>query len=42
MENLFESNVTNLIMKDVSSKVTDGTSVNTGHNNGLGNIFQDY
>ena len=42
MENLLESNVTNLKMKDVSSLVTNGTSVNTGHNNGLWNIFQDY
>ena len=27
-------------MKDDSSLVTDGTSVNTGHNNGLWKIFQ--
>ena len=42
MENLLGSNVTNLIMKEVSSLVTDGTSVNTGNNNGLWNIFQHY
>ena len=41
MENLIGSNVTNLIMKEVSSLVTYGTSVNTGHNNGLWKIFQD-
>ena len=35
MENLLESNVINLIMKEVSSLVTCGTSVNTGHNYGL-------
>ena len=29
-------------MKEVSSLVTCGTSVNTGHNNGLWKIFQDY
>ena len=40
MENLLGSNVTNLIMKEVSSLVTDGTYVNTGHNNGLWKIFQ--
>ena len=42
MENLLGSNVTSLIMKEVSSLVTDGTSVNTGHINGLWEIFQDY
>ena len=42
MENLLGSNVTNLIMKEVSPLVTDGTSVNTRHNNGLWKIFQDY
>ena len=42
MENLLESNVINLIMKEVSSLVTGGTSVNTGHNYGLWKIFQDY
>ena len=42
MENLLGCNVTNLIMKEVSSFVTDGTSVNTGYNNGLWKIFQDY
>ena len=42
MENLLGSNVTNLIMKEVSSLVTDGTSVNTGYNNDLWNIFQEY
>ena len=41
MENLLGSNVTNVIMKEVSSLVTDGTSVNTGHNN-LWNILQEY
>ena len=41
MENLLESNVINLIMKEVSSLVT-GTSVNKGHNYGLWKIFQDY
>ena len=29
-------------MKEVSLLVTDGTYVNTGHNNGLWKIFQDY
>ena len=29
-------------MKEFSSLVTDGTSVNTGNNNGLWNIFKDY
>ena len=42
MEYLLGSNVTNLIMKDDSSLVTDGTSVDTGHNNGLWKIFQAY
>ena len=42
MENLIGRNVTNLIMKKVSSLMTDGTYVNTGHNNGLWNIFQYY
>ena len=42
MENILVSNVTNLIMKEVSSLLTDGTSVNTGHNNDLWNIFQEY
>ena len=42
MENLLGSNVTDLIMKEVSSLVTNGTSVNTGHNNDLWNIFQEY
>ena len=42
MENLLESNVINLIMKEVSSLVTDGTSVNTGNNYGLWKLFQDY
>ena len=42
MENLLGSNVTNLIMKEVSSLVADGTFVNTGHTNGLWKIFQDY
>ena len=42
MENLFESKETNLIMKEVSSLVTYGTSVNPRHNNGLWKIFQDY
>ena len=42
MECLLGSNVSNLIMKEVSSLVTDDTSVNTGHHNGLGKIFQDY
>ena len=42
MENILGSNVTNLIMKEVSSLVTDGTSVNTGHSNGLWKIFQEY
>ena len=36
------SNISNLIMKEVSSLVTDGTSVNIGHNNGLWKIFQNY
>ena len=40
MENLLRSNVTNVIMKEVSSLVTCGTSVNTGHNNGLWKIFK--
>ena len=42
MEYLIGSNVTNLIMKDDSPLVTYGTSVNTGHNNGLWKIFQAY
>ena len=42
MDNLLGSNVTNLIMKEVSSLMTGGTSVNTGHNNGLWKIFQAY
>ena len=42
MENLLESNVIHLIMKDDSSLVTDGTSVNTGHNNCLWKIFREY
>ena len=42
MENLLGSNVTNLIMKEVSSLVTGGTSVNTRYNNGLWKIFQYY
>ena len=42
MENLPGRNVTNLIMKEVYSFVTDDTSVNTGHNNGLWKIFQYY
>ena len=42
MENLLGSNVTNLIMKEVSSLVKYGTYVNTGHNNDLCNTFQDY
>ena len=42
MENLLGSNVTNLIMKDVSLLVTNGTYVNTEHNNGLWKIFQYY
>ena len=42
MENILGSNVTNLIMKEVSSLLTDGTSLNTGHNNDLWNIFQEY
>ena len=29
-------------MKEVSSLVTNGTSVNTGHNTVIWNIFQDY
>ena len=29
-------------MKEVSSLVIDGTSVNTGNNNGVLKIFQDY
>ena len=29
-------------MKEVSSLVIDGTSVNTGNNNGVWKIFQDY
>ena len=41
MENHLGSNVINLIMKKVSSFMKDGTSVNTGHNNGLWKIFQD-
>ena len=41
MENHFGSNVIHLIMKEVSSLVTGGTSVNTGHNNSLWKIFQD-
>ena len=40
MEYLLGSNLTNLIMKDDSSLVTDGTSVNTRHNNGLWKTFQ--
>ena len=42
IENLLGSNVINVIIKEVSSLVTDGTSVNTGNNNDLWNIFQDY
>ena len=42
MENCLGSNVINLIIKEVSLLVTDGTSVNTGHNNGFWKIFQDY
>ena len=41
MENLLGNNVTHLGMKEFSSLVTDGTSVNTEHNNGLWKIFQD-
>ena len=42
MENILGSNVTHLIMKEVSLLVTNGTSVNTEHNNGLWKIFQYY
>ena len=42
MENLLESNVINLIMKEISSLVTGDTYVNTGHNNGVWKISQDY
>ena len=42
LENLLGSNVANSIMKEVSSLVADGTSVNIRHNNGLWNIFQEY
>ena len=42
MINLLGSNVTNLIMKEVYLLVKDGTSVNTGYNNGLWKIFQYY
>ena len=42
IENLLESNVINLIMKEGSSLVTGGTYVNTGHTYGLWKIFQDY
>ena len=42
MENLLGNSITNLIMKEVSSLITYGTSVNTGHNIGLWKIFQDY
>ena len=42
MSNLLGSNVANLIMKEVSSLVTDDTFVNTDHNNGLWGIFQDF
>ena len=40
MEYHLGSNVKNLMMKDDSSLVTDGTSVNTGHNNDLWKIIQ--
>ena len=42
MDNLLGNNVTNLIIIEVSSLVTDATSVNTEHNNRLWKIFQDY
>ena len=42
MDNLLERNVINLIMKEVLSLVTCGTSVHTGHHNGLRKIFQEY
>ena len=42
IDNLLGSNVTNVIMKEVSSLLADGTSVNTRYNNGLWNIFQEY
>ena len=42
MENCIGNSLINLIMKEVSSLVTDGTYVNTGHNNGLWKIFQDF
>ena len=42
MENILGSNVTTLIMKVVSLLVNNGISVNTGHNNDLWNICQEY
>ena len=41
MENLLGSNVTNLIMKEVLSVVTDSTSLNIGQHYGLWKTFKD-
>ena len=42
MENFLGCKVTNFIMKEVSTLVIDGISVNTGNNKGVWKIFQDY